>query len=54
MYIEMPGACVLWFHLHIACMQIHSKNVQTMWEDNPDRFLLEMGGVNTSREQKTD
>lgn len=30
-------------------MQINSKQLLTTWEDNPDRSLLEMGGIAVTR-----
>ena len=33
----------------IVCFQINKKQLLTTWEDNPDRLLLEMGGVDTAR-----
>ncbi len=37
----LPSVYTLFF-------QVNSKTPRTTWEDNPDRLLLEMGGVTTS------
>lgn len=33
----------------IIIMQINNKQLLSVWEDNPDRYLLEMGGIETAR-----
>lgn len=47
---EVPEQSSMCF---IACshtiLQINNKQLLTAWEDNPDRLLLEMGGVATAR-----